>query len=123
MSTTLTLERIAEIEAEFLGAVDAPDLDEDEQDLAQNVAALCDLARQALEGQWLPIETAPKDGTIIDLWMDDRIADHQFREPDAWWLNGAWVTVNDDFLVFPLPHEFTPTHWRPLPTPPTQQKA
>lgn len=68
---------------------------------------------KALAGpEWLPIATAPKDGTPIDLWVDGR------RVPDAsyhaiavgsptgrWWCNGALVLD-------------TPTHYRELPAPP-----
>ncbi|WGR59952.1 DUF551 domain-containing protein [Paracoccus ferrooxidans] len=65
---------------------------------------------------WQPIETAPRDGTKIDLWTgyNERIA-------DSMWLNGrGWVFWGTDGFespgwekVFPAP-----THWMPLPQPP-----
>lgn len=38
--------------------------------------------------EWQPIETAPKDGTTIDLWMVDE-GGQSFREAGAYWVVGA----------------------------------
>jgi hypothetical protein len=38
---------------------------------------------------WQPIETAPKDGTEIDLWMVDE-SGRGFRVTDARWAVGCW---------------------------------
>lgn len=59
--------------------------------------------------EWMPIETAPKDWTRVDLW------DGEQRIPDCWFEGWRWWTksgydecpVND------------PTHWMPLPPPPS----
>jgi len=72
--------------------------------------------------KWEPIETAPKDGTAVDLWVGGE------RVSDCEWINNydgfcrfkddgdcgmAWVRVD---------HEHgTPTHWMPLPQPPTTE--
>ena len=57
--------------------------------------------------RWQPIETAPKDGTRILLWLEPtRIA-----MPFAW-QDGRWM--GDDY---PL-NMATPTHWMPIPPPP-----
>lgn len=66
---------------------------------------------------WQPIETAPKDGTWIDLWIPSR-----GRAPDCWWHvndedRGCWVqryaeTVDNSFEI-----EGEPTHWIKIPKP------
>jgi hypothetical protein len=67
---------------------------------------------------WRPIETAPKDGTIIDVWCAcDTLPDGGFRIPeviwedryDAFFSNEAGVLADDI------------THWMPLPAPPETQ--
>lgn len=54
---------------------------------------------------WQPIETAPKDGEIVDLW-------HRVygRITDTWWDDGGWVPAAD--------WQSDITHWKPLPEPP-----
>jgi hypothetical protein len=37
-------------------------------------------------GKWLPIESAPKDGTLVDLWCPTS----RERIPDAKWDRGCW---------------------------------
>ena len=56
------------------------------------------------ESQWRTMESAPKDGTVIFLWVPDRIpqlarADDYWHEPKPYWLEHA-------------------THWMPLPAQP-----
>jgi hypothetical protein len=66
---------------------------------------------------WFPIETAPRDGTVIDLWMSIYasplsmgMAD-SFGVPDAWFENGKWVHT---FRGKPTELEkHYITHWRP----------
>lgn len=78
---------------------------------------------------WRPIATAPKDGTLIDLWCGDGRAadckwgsyyraDAEHPKPvtfagwvyyhEAW---GEWVEINHE-------HPETITHWMPLPDSP-----
>lgn len=81
--------------------------------------------------EWQPIETAPKDGTAIDLWVADRrlpngyvipakrIPNCSYREPQ--W-NGdrpgwTWHESSDE-CDSELNADYTPTHWMPLPAPP-----
>lgn len=49
---------------------------------------------------WQPIETAPKDGTVIDIWTETG-----FRITDVWWDGGTWTCGLPDHCV---------THWAPL---------
>lgn len=59
---------------------------------------------------WLPIETAPKDGTLFVAyergwcpWTNDTDV--------VYWNNGWWDSTDRETSM-------RPTHWMPLPTPP-----
>jgi hypothetical protein len=56
---------------------------------------------------WQPIETAPKDGTSLLVYSDERII-------AAFWSVPAddWAEVVHGYTFYP------PTHWMPLPEPP-----
>lgn len=92
---------------------------------------------------WQPIETAPKDGTIVDLWVVSACpeADHQmvdFHSPTACKVSGqalrhgrvtacqwrtkrpnspAWYPAGS-LCGYPLSPEVKATHWMSLPKPP-----
>jgi hypothetical protein len=85
--------------------------------------------------KWQPIETAPKDGTLIDAWCVDpdeewnaiRLTDIAWREPDDIFQHRGWMRITDDggwdavekppTCRLGLP-PWKATHWRPLPPPP-----
>ena len=75
-------------------------------------------------GGWLDIESAPRDGTPLDLWII--FTDGGYRWPSArWMLAGEHSCTGPanwcSHEKFPL-HAFTEkpiaTHWQPLPAPP-----
>jgi len=66
--------------------------------------------------EWQPIETAPRDGTPVLIWLDD----------EGFCVKGIWRRPPgcDEFMWW-IPemdaggfHE--PSHWMPLPAPPGQ---
>lgn len=65
--------------------------------------------------EWRPIETAPKDGTEIDVWCD------YGRETNAYWGTSEqnnreeWCVDNNDGWAWGIP---LVTHWMPIPEPP-----
>jgi nucleoside 2-deoxyribosyltransferase len=87
-------------------------------------AALRELAALREQVAWRPIETAPLDGTKIDLWSPSGV-----RITDAWWCakRVAWVHKwLDDFDgigTVRIEGVIPPTHWQPLPEPPEQLAA
>lgn len=77
---------------------------------------------------WQPIETAPKDGTIVDLFVGGR------RYPDCFWgfpdhccgedgqyCDSDWHRLKAGWVegTFNEPIDDRITHWMPLPAPPT----
>jgi hypothetical protein len=65
--------------------------------------------------QWQSIETAPKDGTEIDVWCPE--GGEGYRVPDAWWssVDGHWLYAGQGNSMQWLTG---PTHWMPKPPPP-----
>ncbi|NRA59196.1 MAG: DUF551 domain-containing protein [Phycisphaerales bacterium] len=61
--------------------------------------------------EWQPIETAPRDGTMLVLWLphEGGIGWGSSGTPDdPWW--GAPFGCYDEYM--------NPSHWMPLPDPP-----
>jgi hypothetical protein len=78
------------------------------------------LARAAIAcmQRWCPIETAPKDGTIIDLLFKGNTRSPT-RFTDCKWSDGEWWSVEVDEPMVCISHgELQPTHWMPRPDPP-----
>lgn len=57
-----------------------------------------------MKSNWLPIETAPKDGTAIDIWTE------WGRKTDVYWDGTHWKAGCAIFS--------NPTHWMPVPDAP-----
>ncbi len=61
---------------------------------------------------WQPIETAPKDGTQIDIWCAGfRYADAYWGRVEKQWLTEDGVTIKDIYGL-------EPKFWMPLPADP-----
>lgn len=76
---------------------------------------------------WLPIETAPKDGTVIDMWTraGNRCVNVRWVfEPregvaHASCIMDGWKHPGDEPWGCLTEDQFT--HWQPLPTPPSTE--
>jgi hypothetical protein len=72
---------------------------------------------------WQPIETAPKDGTRVDLcakaWLPafDRFESRRF--PDCVWMKGDPMCNRSPYWLN-LDKDWYPTHWIPLPALPPE---
>jgi hypothetical protein len=70
--------------------------------------------------EWQPIETAPKDGTVVLLFVP---GDDDCRE-DCW-ITASWDGLMGGVWMDNARGEwwgFGPSHWMPLPPPPKEQK-
>lgn len=74
--------------------------------------------------KWMPIESAPKDGTDIDLWMSGPSSPEGYREPMSGWdaTREEWMAFSDYWGEVPIGRMVgdAPTHWMPLPEPPNE---
>lgn len=72
---------------------------------------------------WKPIETAPRDGTLVDLWFANegetwRVTDCAWHD-NAFLDKGAWMTPRDGVIIAPVGLPWIqPTHWMPMPSGP-----
>ncbi len=68
--------------------------------------------------KWQPIETAPKDGTLVDLWI--KAADCEFRACDANWSEHfeCWEINGTPLSEYYMNVGYYPTYWMPRPKPP-----
>lgn len=75
------------------------------------------------EMRWQPIETAPKDGTKVDLfakcWLPDSDTFTLQRFTDCYWTTGDSMT-NRSAHWRNLDMGWYPIAWMPLPAPPTE---
>ena len=80
-------------------------------------AAIKALRAELAKPEWLPIESAPKDGTV-DIWANGgRYTDCKFRRPTNSSIAECWCFEYEDAGVWDaLSH---PTHWMPIPSAPT----
>lgn len=70
---------------------------------------------------WQPIETAPKDGTRIDVWAYWAEGDNWSRSADAYWSVEDQDWMLDRWLAGQYVTPPKITHWMPLPEPPADQ--
>lgn len=78
-------------------------------------------ARAAIGAIWQPIETAPKDGTLIDLWMpgEGRLADCYWStdgDEEAYWFQ-RYAESGSAFSIWNIDNK--PSHWMPKPEAPS----
>lgn len=77
---------------------------------------------------WLPIESAPRDGTPVIVAAKNRaqtiVGEARFDPEDGdgnwWWAGENWGDAHAESMAARGWH---PTHWQPLPPPPSEGDA
>lgn len=64
---------------------------------------------------WQPIETAPRDGTRLLLWWNERAMISFWADRVGF---KGWQPVSGEVLNVGNRAMWNPTHWMPLPEPP-----
>lgn len=110
--------RPEDVIVEALQTLHGKDPDYDDGVDARAILTALRAAGLVIEQGWQPIETAPRDGTIIDLWFSGdawncRMPGFVWRPRLNFWHN---ETTHQSYNESPLI-----THWRPLTTPPEGQ--
>lgn len=75
---------------------------------------------------WQDIASAPRDGTEIDIWIGNSpIVDGGYRIVNCWWsaVDGYWFGPMGGPARDLRQQAGVPTHWRPLPEPPTPESS
>lgn len=87
-------------------------------DLREAAAALS--AFEAEPQGWRTMETAPKDGTRVDLWCRaPGFFAGQCRVPDCWFYDGYWRRSDPEFGdASGTSKVHNVTHWHAIPLPP-----
>jgi hypothetical protein len=84
-----------------------------------DVSAALRTAGLAIEQDWQPIETAPRDGTAVLCWPFNYSSLFEGKaEPE---IVIGFFSENDWWCESNVSKTFDPTHWRPLPAPPEGQ--
>lgn len=92
----------------------------DHATVGQSYETAMTLARTLVNASaaWQPIETAPRDGTPILCFRPDALG-HGFSDQSGidvlWWEDGSWTYDGDGRISID-----PPTHWMPLPAPPSR---
>lgn len=99
----------------------------DRQDAEEFLSAILQAAWSAAQTQWMPIDTAPKDGTAILIsgvmpWavvgcFNGSHSEWCYANLQCEPVDGVW---NDYYFETDSAHPKDKLMWQPLPTPPTQ---
>ena len=98
-----------------------------DREIAARIARELEEAAQALEAsQWMPIETAPKDGTAVMLGNSGGAWIGRFMQfaQSGYRFDDPWRSLMLNHYHIPYEHRYkAPTHWMPLPAAPAAQVA
>lgn len=107
----------------YLGAFDTLEAAMAAAQAHHEAAILSALEPQAVDDAmvWQPIETAPKDGTVV---LAVTVEAQNPKARLAWFEGEGWVRIwKSENFVIDGPLRWRPTHWMPLPASPAALQA
>jgi hypothetical protein len=107
---------------ETIGYSNAQFRDSDEY-ISDAVQVAWEAWQAARERQWLPIESAPKNGRVILTWDGVNMSLCNWANCSEVWEQEERMGWSSGYDCSTMSHdEEYPTHWIPLPNPPTSEK-
>ena len=97
-----------------------------DRSVARIAAELAEAADALEAGPWMPIETAPKDGTAVMLGNSGGAWIGRFMQfaQSGYRFDDPWRSLMLNHYHIPYEHRYkAPTHWMPLPAAPAAQVA
>lgn len=75
-----------------------------------------------MSDEWRRMESAPRDGTKIDLWFPGtgRMTDWQWSTDQIWGKAGSWIGKHSCCKSISTYPNNSPSHWMPLPASPAR---
>lgn len=71
--------------------------------------------------EWQPMNTAPRDGSEVDLWVCSQYTGIKFRRPECRWRYDDWIFSTGKLSLSDV--GWTPLFWIRPPPPPTVDKS
>ena len=111
-----------QVEAAVNAMVEYMFSDEDEElsGMSLQINAMRKALKAAEQAAWQPIETAPRDGTKIDIWVDFVDGGERYTEAFFYTKENAFAWDSEDDGLRVIFNKTPPKYWFPIPEAPKE---